>query len=137
MQRYSARSFLAMNKKPARQQRGKVASPSSGRARASDAHPLDELLGFHLRLASLELRRNFTKHVGDGDIRPGLASLLLFVADNPRASQKAASGALHVDKASLVPLLNTAETAGWLKRARSKADRRRHELTLTPSGGMS
>lgn len=134
MQRYYVRNFMVMAKKSAEQKRNKATSATPGRAYTINAHPLNDLLGFHLRLASLELRRNFTKHVGDGNIRPGLASLLLLVADNPRASQKSVSTAMHIDKASLVPLLNKAEAAGWLKRIRSKADRRRHELTLTPLG---
>lgn len=82
----------------------------------------------------MELRRSFFRHVGDGGVRPGIASLLQLVAANPGASQVELSRAMHVDKASLVALLDKAEGAGWLKRARSKADRRRHELHLTQAG---
>ena len=96
--------------------------------------PIDDLLGFHLRLAMMELRRSFLIHVGGGDIRAGLATLLQLIAGNPGASQTDVSRAMHVDKASLVSLLDEAESAGWLKRVRSKEDRRRHELRLTALG---
>jgi len=41
---------------------------------------------------------------------------------------------MRIDKASLVPLLDKAEAAGWLRRNRSRVDRRRHELVLTRAG---
>jgi DNA-binding MarR family transcriptional regulator len=99
-----------------------------------DVAPLDSLLGFHVRLAMMELRRSFFRHVADGDVRPGLASLLQLVAANPGASQVELSRAMHIDKASLVSLIDRAEEAGWLNRVRSKIDRRRHELQLTAAG---
>lgn len=102
--------------------------------RPIDTQPLDGLLGFHIRLAMVELRRSFLRHVADGGVRPGLASLLQLVAANPGASQIELSRAMHTDKASLVSLLDQAEAEGWLKRVRSKVDRRRHELALTPEG---
>ena len=82
----------------------------------------------------MELRRSFFRHVEDGDIRPGLASLLQLVAANPGASQIELARVMHIDKASLVALLDRAESAGWLNRVRSREDRRRHELVLTPLG---
>lgn len=99
-----------------------------------DTKSLDALLGFHVRLAMTEIRRSYFRHVGNGDVRPGLASLLQLVAANPGASQVEISRAMHIDKASLVSLLDQAEAADWLKRERSKEDRRRHELALTPKG---
>lgn len=101
---------------------------------AVDTQPLDGLLGYHLRLAMMELRRNFFRHVADGGVRPGLASLLQLVAANQGASQVELSRAMHIDKATLVSLLDQAEAAGWVKRVRSQEDRRRHELLLTPAG---
>lgn len=99
-----------------------------------DMEPLDALLGYHIRLAMMELRRSFFRHVAEGGVRPGLASLLQLVAANRGASQVELSRAMHIDKASLVSLLDQAEAAGWLRRVISKEDRRRHELALTPTG---
>jgi DNA-binding MarR family transcriptional regulator len=41
---------------------------------------------------------------------------------------------MHINKATLVALLDKAEASGWLKRVRSKEDRRRHELAILPAG---
>jgi len=104
------------------------------KSRSMDTGPLDDLLGFHTRLAAMRLRRSYLANVEDGDIRPGIASLLLLVAANPGASQTDISRALYVDKASLVAMLDRAEAGGWLQRVRSREDRRRHELSLTAAG---
>jgi DNA-binding MarR family transcriptional regulator len=127
-----------MAKRPARPGKKKSATKKAtrkARRRPSiNSEPLDGLLGYHLRLAMMELRRGFLLHVADGSVHPGLASLLQLVAANPGASQVEVSRVMHIDKASLVSLLDKAEAAGWLKRVRSKEDRRRHELALLPAG---
>ena len=87
----------------------KIVKKPAGKRRPVDTQPLDGLLGFHIRLAMVELRRSFLRHVADGSVRPGLASLLQLVAANPGASQIELSRAMHTDKASLVSLLDQAE----------------------------
>jgi DNA-binding MarR family transcriptional regulator len=95
---------------------------------------LTGLLGFRVRLAMTELRRSYLRNVADGGVRPGLASLLQLIAVNRSASQAELADALHLDKATLVALIDKAESAGWLSRQRAQEDRRRHELVLTPKG---
>jgi DNA-binding MarR family transcriptional regulator len=95
---------------------------------------LTGLLGFRMRLAMTELRRSYLKNVAEGQVRPGFASLLQLIAVNPNASQAELAEALHLDKATLVALIDRAESAGWLSRQRAQQDRRRHELVLTPRG---
>lgn len=104
------------------------------KSHSMDTRPLDDLLGFHTRLAAMQIRRSYLANVGNGEIRPGIASLLLLVAANAGASQTDVSRAMHVDKASLVAMLDKAEASGWLQRIRSSEDRRRHELSLTDAG---
>jgi DNA-binding MarR family transcriptional regulator len=82
----------------------------------------------------IELRRSYSMNVGDGEVRPGFASLLQLIAVNRNASQAELAEALHLDKATLVALIDKAESAGWLSRQRAQEDRRRHELVLTPRG---
>jgi DNA-binding MarR family transcriptional regulator len=134
MHRGIADSVQQMTDKTAASKQKKTAGKRSGERPPIDTKPLDDLLGYHVRLALMELRRSFFRHVAEGNVRPGLASLLQLVAANPGASQVELSRAMHIDKASLVSLLDQAEDAGWLKRVRSKEDRRRHELVLTPAG---
>jgi DNA-binding MarR family transcriptional regulator len=92
-----------------------------------------KLIGFHLRRAMMELRSNF-QQASDGKIRPALAGLMQLVASNHGASQVELSRVLHINKATLVALIDSAESAGWLKRERSSTDRRRHEVVMTPAG---
>lgn len=95
---------------------------------------LTGLLGFRVRLAMTELRRSYLENVADGGVRPGFASLMQLIAVNRNASQAELARALHIDKATLVALIDKAESAGWLSRQRAQEDRRRHELVLTPKG---
>jgi DNA-binding MarR family transcriptional regulator len=94
---------------------------------------LHKLIGFHLRRAMMVLRSNF-QHASEGKIRPALSGLMQLVASNHGASQVELSKVLHINKATLVALIDSAESAGWLKRERSDSDRRRHEVVLTPKG---
>lgn len=100
----------------------------------TDSSALDGLIGFHIRLALLAMRRSFFQHVGDGGVRPGLSSLLQLVAINQGASQTQLSEALGIDKATIVSLIDDAEASGWIVRRRASDDRRRHELVLTGKG---
>ena len=112
----------------------KTASARTAGKSTIDSSELEDLIGFNVRLALAELRRSFFLHVWEGKMRPGLASLLRVVAANHGASQVELSRALHVDKATLVALMDSAESEGWLVRRRSRTDRRRHEIMLTPKG---
>ena len=94
---------------------------------------LHKLIGFHLRRAMMELRSNF-QHASEDRIRPALVGLMQLVASNHGASQVELSKVLHINKATLVALIDSAESAGWLKRERSNTDRRRHEVIMTPKG---
>jgi DNA-binding MarR family transcriptional regulator len=95
---------------------------------------LPELLGYNLRRAQIEMWRDFSQSVGDGEVRPGLYSLILLVGANPGIAQIELANYLGVDKASIVALIDRVEEAGWVVRKRSTEDRRRHGIFLTPAG---
>jgi DNA-binding MarR family transcriptional regulator len=95
---------------------------------------LPELLSFNLRRAQIELWRDFGATVAEGEIRPGLFSLLLLVGANPGIAQIDLANQLSVDKASIVALVDRLEEAGWVQRKRSMQDRRRQEIFATPAG---
>ena len=120
-------------KKAAKNRRG-VAKKAAKHRPPVDTSVLEPLIGYHLRRAMATLIRSYNRNVMDGEIRPGLASLLRLVSTNPGASQVDLSRAMQVDKATLVALIDTAEDNGWLRRERSKVDRRRHEVSVTARG---
>jgi len=95
---------------------------------------LPELLGYNVRRAQIELWRDFGATVSEGEVRPGLFSLLLLVGANPGIAQIDLANQLSVDKASIVALVDRLEEAGWVQRKRSTEDRRRQEIFTTPAG---
>ena len=95
---------------------------------------LPDLLGYNLRRAQMQLWRDFGATVAEGEIRPGLFSLLLLVGANPGIAQIDLANQLSVDKASIVALVDRLEEAGWVQRRRSTEDRRRQEIFATPAG---
>jgi DNA-binding MarR family transcriptional regulator len=112
-----------------------MAATKRNRARpGADQSALEDLIGFHIRLSMLALRRSFFQHVGDGGVRPGLSSLVQLLAANEGVSQTELSESLGIDKGTIVSLIDTAESSGWITRARAEHDRRRHELVLTDKG---
>jgi DNA-binding MarR family transcriptional regulator len=119
---------MASNESP-KLHRGKRRRPAS-----VDTAPLNRMLGFHLRVAMMTMRKSFLRSVADGVVHPGLSSLMLLIRVNPEASQAELANALHVNKATLVGLLNRAEAEGWLNRVQVERDRRRHVIRLTPEG---
>ena len=99
-----------------------------------DLDILPSLLGFNIRRAQIALWRDFNQNVADGEVRPGVFSLMLLANANPGIAQIEIADQLAIDKASVVALVDRLENAGWIQRKRSTEDRRRQGLFLTPAG---
>jgi DNA-binding MarR family transcriptional regulator len=99
-----------------------------------DLDILPSLLGFNIRRAQIALWRDFNQNVADGEVRPGVFSLMLLANANPGIAQIEIADQLAIDKASVVALVDRLENAGWVQRKRSTEDRRRQGLFLTPAG---
>jgi DNA-binding MarR family transcriptional regulator len=95
---------------------------------------LPTLLGYNIRRAQIALWRDFTRNVAEGEIRPGVFSVLLLANANPGIAQIDIANQLGIDKASVVALIDRLENAGWVVRKRSTEDRRRQEISLTAAG---
>lgn len=67
-------------------------------------------------------------------LRPALFDTLATVAHLSSPSQLEVAATLGVDPARLVGVCDELESAGWLRRTRDPADRRRSALTLTAAG---
>lgn len=99
-----------------------------------DTGILPQLLGYNLRRAQIALWRDFTYTVGKGEVRPGLFSLLVLVEANPGIAQVDLAHQLDIDKATIVSLIDRLERERWVRRERSRADRRRQGIFLTEPG---
>ena len=95
---------------------------------------LPNLIGFNVRRAQIALWRDFSRTVGQGEVRPAVFSLLILVEANPGIAQFELAHALDLDKAAVVGLLHRLQRRQWLTRRRSMQDRRRHGIFLTPRG---
>src|SRR5262245_47918638 len=103
-------------------------------ADAIDYGPLDDWIGFHLRLAQSASFQAFARAAEEVDLRPGRFSVLLLIGRNPGISQTALSRANGRDKSTLTPALNDLVRRGFVVRTRVKSDRRSYELSLTAAG---
>jgi len=99
-----------------------------------DYGPLEEWIGFHLRLAQNASFQAFAREARGIDVSPGRFATLLLIGRNPGISQTALSRANARDKSSLTPVLEDLERRKYIRRVRPKSDRRSYRLMLTPSG---
>jgi DNA-binding MarR family transcriptional regulator len=95
---------------------------------------LDNLIGFRIRRIQNHLSRSFNALLNRDEVRPGAFSALALIHANPGLSQKTLAREVGFDKATIVAILDNMERLGWTMRQRSKTDRRRHLLFVTPSG---
>ncbi|WP_375158337.1 MarR family winged helix-turn-helix transcriptional regulator [Bradyrhizobium sp. RDT46] len=104
---------------------------------ATDDIGLDALVGhagYAVRRFQIWIFQDFIKTLGAVDIRPTQYSVLTLIGANPGLSQMAVAKRLGIERARLVHLLDSLEQRKYLKRVKSKADRRSHALHLTAQG---
>lgn len=90
--------------------------------------------GYAVRRFQIWIFQDFIKTLGEADIRPTQYSVLTVIGANPGLSQMAVAKRLGIERARLVHLLDSLEQRKYLKRIKSKADRRSHALHLTAEG---
>jgi|SRR5688572_25521044 DNA-binding MarR family transcriptional regulator len=89
------------------------------------------LLGYRLRLAQQAVFRDYASSVGE--LSPGRVGLLLLVESNPGVTQSRLARAVHLDRSTMVGVIDTLEERGLIERRRGE-DRRTNGLWLTRSG---
>jgi DNA-binding MarR family transcriptional regulator len=99
-----------------------------------DLGMLPGLLGYRLRLAQRAVFEDFAASVGQADVSPGLFGILIIVEANPGLKQSELAAAAHLDRSSLVPVLDKLEARGHVTRRASPDDRRVNGLWLTAAG---
>ena len=95
---------------------------------------LDDAIGFHLRRAQDASFRAFASSAGRHDLKPGHFAALLVIVNNPGIGQGALGQAISRDKSSVTPIIQTLFNRGLIDRQTSAVDRRRIQLSITPSG---
>ncbi len=96
------------------------------------ASPLDALLGYRLRRASMTMMADLSAVLRPFDLSAGEASLLILVGANPGCRQSDVGRALEIKRANLTPLVGRLKARGLVSDA--PIDGRSLALTLTSAG---
>jgi DNA-binding MarR family transcriptional regulator len=111
----------------------KRASAGNG-ARPIQRGPLTDLVGFHLRQAQIAVFRDFVETMGSLEITPGLFAVLVLVDCNPGLKQTELARAVHLDRSTVVSVIDSLERRGLVARNPVENDRRSNALALTAAG---
>jgi DNA-binding MarR family transcriptional regulator len=98
---------------------------------------LDDILGFHIRLAHGAVYRHFNDTFGAIGLTQKQTSVLWLVSDHPNISQVDIARRLQIDRATMMAITNALAKRGLLERRSSSDDRRRQTLHLTPLGAAA
>ena len=93
---------------------------------------LPGLIGYQLRLAQRAIFTDFADAVGETDISPGLFGILVVIGENPGLTQQALANAAHLDRSTVVTVIDKLEDRGLVERR--AADRRSNGLYLADTG---
>ncbi len=107
---------------------------SSGSAKTDvsiDTSVLEQKLGYLIRLIDRVAGKDVAIAAG---MTPVQYSMLALVATNEGMPQGAIGGALNMDRASTMAVMDKLERAGLIERRTSLIDRRMHALYLTEQG---
>lgn len=103
-------------------------------AEPNDVGEINEILGFHIRLAHGAAYRHFMETFTDLDLTQKQVSVMWLVSDNPGMAQTDLAQRLRMDRATTMGIVNRLQHRKFLERGRSSADRRRQTLYLTEAG---
>jgi DNA-binding MarR family transcriptional regulator len=90
--------------------------------------------GFLLALQGQEAIRKLRDALTDHELKPRQFQILDLLADRGPIGQRELGENTAIDHSILVTMLNPLEAAGLVERKRSRTDRRRHVVSLTPAG---
>ena len=99
-----------------------------------DIGGIDEIVGFHIRLAHGAVYRHFTETFTDLDLTQKQVSVLWLIDDHPDIAQADIGRRLSMDRATVMAIINRLQKRGFVERGASASDRRRQTLHLTPTG---
>ncbi len=99
-----------------------------------DIGGIDEIVGFHIRLAYGSVYRHFTETFADLELTQKQVSVLWLIDDHPDIAQADIGRRLQMDRATVMAIINRLQGRGFVERGASRGDRRRQTLHLTTAG---
>ena len=100
----------------------------------NDVGELNDIVGFHIRLAHGAVYRHFTETFADLDLTQKQVSVLWLIDDRPGIAQIELGQLLRMDRATTMTIVNRLQDRDFLRRERSATDGRKQALFLTPAG---
>ena len=95
---------------------------------------IDDILGFHIRLAHGTAYRHFMRSFKFLGMTQKQVSVLWLVADHPGIAQAELAKRLQLDRATVMAIVNRLATRKFLVRGASETDGRMQTLKLLPTG---
>jgi DNA-binding MarR family transcriptional regulator len=95
---------------------------------------LPGLIGYQVRLTQLAVFGDLAAELKEFDISPGRFGVLVLISANPGLTQSRLAGATHLDRSTMVAVIDQLETRGLVERRASPTDRRSNALVLTAEG---
>jgi DNA-binding MarR family transcriptional regulator len=108
--------------------------PAGVAANGVDHGLLPGLIGFHLRQAQIAVFRDFVRSMGPLEMTPGLFAVLVLVEANPGIKQSDLARAVHLDRSTVVSVVDKLERRGLVERHAAAHDKRTNALRLTTTG---
>ncbi len=95
---------------------------------------LPDLVGYQLRMAQIALFRDFAAGPGESEVTPGLFGVLVIIEANPDLKQSDLARATHLDRSTVVTIIDNLERRALVERRAALNDRRSNALRLTAAG---
>jgi DNA-binding MarR family transcriptional regulator len=85
-------------------------------------------------MAQIALFRDFAQGPGGEDVTPGLFGVLVIIEANPDLKQSELARATHLDRSTVVTVIDNLERRGLVERRTAQHDRRSNAIRLTAAG---
>jgi DNA-binding MarR family transcriptional regulator len=95
---------------------------------------LPDLIGYQVRMAQIALFKDFAQGPGAEDVTPGLFGVLVIIEANPDLKQSELARATHLDRSTVVTVIDNLERRGLVERRVALHDRRSNAIRLTEAG---
>ncbi len=98
---------------------------------------IDDILGFHIRLAHGTAYRHFMQSFKFLNMTQKQVSVLWLVSDHPGIAQADLAKRLQLDRATVMAIVNRLTTRRFIVRGESDTDGRKQTLKILPSGAKA
>ncbi|MFM2099168.1 MAG: hypothetical protein RLZZ366_707 [Pseudomonadota bacterium] len=102
-----------------------------------DIGEIQDILGFHIRLAYGTVYRHFMETFADLDLTQKQVSVLWLVDDHPDIAQTDLALRLRMDRATTMAIVNRLQARKFLVRGKSPTDGRKQTLNLLAEGKVA